>query len=54
MTRLKQTPMQERLDDVAEKIGYLGMIGAMTFIVLTGLWFVWDGPLDPDEQYGRC
>ena len=47
--RLKQTPMQERLDDVAEKIGYLGMVvGAMTFIVLTGLWFVWDGPLDPD------
>jgi len=47
--RLKQTPMQERLDDVAEKIGYLGMVvGAMTFLVLTGLWFIWDGPLDPD------
>lgn len=37
--RLKQTPMQERLDDVAENIGYIGMVvGAATFIVLTALW----------------
>jgi P-type Ca2+ transporter type 2C len=50
--RLRQTPMQERLDDVAEKIGYLGMVvGAMTFIVLTGLWMVYDGPLDPDGDH---
>lgn len=51
--RLKKTPMQESLDDVAEKIGYLGMIvGAATFLVLTFLWLIWDGPLDPDGNFG--
>ena len=41
--RLKPTPMQERLDEVAELIGYLGMVvGGLTFLVLTALWFMYD------------
>ena len=41
--RLAQTPMQERLDEVAEQIGYLGMVvGGMTFLVLTYLWYMYD------------
>jgi P-type Ca2+ transporter type 2C len=52
LARLAKTPMQVALDDVAEKIGYLGMVvGVMTFIVLTALWLVWDGPLDPDGDH---
>ena len=47
--RRANTPMQDKLEDVAEQIGYLGMVvGALTFLVLTALWFFVDGPLDPD------
>lgn len=40
-TEQKQTPLQEKLEDLASSIGYLGMVAAaITFVALTLGWFV--------------
>jgi P-type Ca2+ transporter type 2C len=44
----QETPLQEKLKELAEQIGKVGTaIGALTFFVLTALW-LWNNPHHPD------
>ena len=45
----KDTPLQEKLEDMATRIGYFGFVFAfLTFIAMIVSWFVKNDNLKPD------